>query len=103
MSDTNTTLNENIPPQGAGKAAAGEDGMDLEQHTSPTEAASVSLQNLGLGGREKQEKELAIATQLLDEVRELCGFDRLSCSKSKDSPVTHTDIDRALQCSSILA
>ena len=50
MSDeTITTLNENLPPQSSGEAAAMEDGMDLGQHSSPTEAASVGLQNLGLG------------------------------------------------------
>ena len=100
MSDNTITLNENLPPQGAGEAAAEEDGMDLGQQSSRTEVASVGLQNLGLGGREKQEKELAIANQLLDEVREICAYNKKTRSQSKNSTVTHTDIDKALHCSS---
>ena len=77
--------------------------MDLEANTSPTEAAQASLQNLGLGEKEKHEKELATCAQLLDQVRGFFGFDREAHSKSKNAPVTHSDLERALQCSSHLA
>ena len=60
---SNPSLNENVFRQEAGEAANPVKGMDLEANTSPTEAAQASLQNLGLGEKEKHEKELATATQ----------------------------------------
>ena len=100
---SNPSLNENVTHQEASEAANPVEVMDLEANTSPTEAAQASLQNLGLGEKEKHEKELAICSQLLDQVRGYFVFDRVTRSKTKNDPVTHNDLERALQCSSHLA
>ena len=72
MSNTDN-LNENISRQDADEVAHG-DKMDHEASTTPTAAAQVSLQNMALGEKEKHEKELAICSQLLDQVRGYFGF-----------------------------
>ena len=101
MSNTDN-LNENISRQDAGKAALLSDEMDQEVITTPTSAAEVSLQNMALGEKEKHKKELAICSQLLDQVRGYFGFDRVTRSKAREL-VTHSDLERALQCSNYAA
>merc|ERR1711867_225054 len=59
-------------------------------------------QNMGIGEKEKHEKELAICNKLLDQVKGYFGFDRVTRNKAKET-VTHSDLDRALQCSSHVA
>ena len=67
-------LNDNISRQDAGKAALLSDEMDHKVNTTPTAVAQASLQIMALGEKEKHEKELAICSQLLDQVRGYFGF-----------------------------
>merc|ERR1711867_294183 len=57
---------------------------------------------MGIGEKEKHNKELAICSKLLDQVKGYFGFDRVTRNKAKEN-VTHNDLDRALQCSSHVA
>ena len=77
MSNTDN-LYENISRQDAGEVAPLGNEMEHEVNTSPTAAAQASLQNMALGEKEKHEKELAICSQLLDQVRGYFGFDRVT-------------------------
>ena len=52
-------LNENAFHEDAGEADILDSEMDHEASTTPTTAAQASLQNMALGEKEKQEKELA--------------------------------------------
>ena len=69
---------------------------------SPTSAAQQSLQKMGIGEKEKYQKELDISSKLLDQVKGYFGFDRVTRAKAKET-VTHHDLDRALKCSSHVA
>ena len=82
---SNPNLSENVSPQDASKAANLVDEMEHEGNTSPTTVAQASLQNLGLGDKEKHKKELAICSQLLDQVRGYFGFDRITQQTEADS------------------
>ena len=95
-------LSENISCQDTSEVALLSEEMDHEVNTTPTAAAEASLQNMALGEKEKHEKELATCSKLLDQVRGYFGFDRVTRSKAKET-VTHSDLERALQCSNYVA
>ena len=97
------TLDEgNLGVAGEGSSSPGDmDGVEITP-PSPTSAAQQSLQKMGIGEKEKYQKELVICSKLLDQVKGYFGFDRVTRAKAKET-VTHHDLDRALQCSSHVA
>ena len=103
MLSNSENLNELSSRQEADEAALLSTETDQEVSiTTPTVVAQASLQNMALGEKEKHDREINTASQLLDQVRGYFGFDRVTRSKAKDS-ATHNDLERALQCSSHVA
>ena len=74
MSSNPENLNELSSRQEADEAALPRAGADLEDSTSHTEAAQASLRNMALGEKEKHEREINTASQLLDQVRGYFGL-----------------------------
>ena len=67
------------------------------------QAALACMQGLALGDQDKHEKELEIASKLLDQVKGYYGFDNIQTRAKAREPVTHSDLEKALQCSSHMA
>ena len=101
MSD-NDNLQEHALPSDAGEAAHSEE-MDQGVTPTPIQAAEASLQGLELGDKEKHAKELEIANKLLDQVKGFFGFDKTQTRAKAREPVTHSDLDQVLLCSSHVA
>ena len=93
------TLDEgNLGVAGEGSSSPGDmDGVEITP-PSPTSAAQQSLEKMGIGEKEKYQKELVICSKLLDQVKGYFGFDRVTRAKAKET-VTHHDLDRALPVS----
>ena len=102
MSD-NDNLQEHALPSDAGEAAHSGEDMDQEVTPTPIQAAEASLQGLDLGDKEKHAKELEIANRLLDQVKGFFGFDKTQTRAKASKPVTHSDLDKVLLCSSQVA
>ena len=105
MSANEDNLSENVLPVGGDEALPPE---DMDQHEvnpipTPVQAAQASMQSLVLADKDKNQKELEIAAKLLDQVREYHGFDSIQTRAKARENVTHSDLEKALQCSSHVA
>ncbi|MDP6725526.1 MAG: hypothetical protein QF536_10090, partial [Arenicellales bacterium] len=104
MSANEATLSETVPPVGGGEALPPEDMITEDTSTTtPVQAAQASMQSLVLADKDKNQSELEITARLLDQVREYHGFDNIQTRAKAGKNVTHSDLEKALQCSSHVA
>jgi hypothetical protein len=79
MSANEDNLTENVHPVEGGEAPPLEDMDQHEANSTPTpvQAAQASMQGLVLDDKDKNERELEIASKLLDQVKGYHGFDNI--------------------------